>query len=589
MDLTWSLDELYTSFESEEFKRDFEKCLADIEALKEWVHKELANLEGAGVKIEQYISMLNRFYHVYTKLISFAELSLSVNAKNTKALQSIEKLENMAAELTMPEVAFQKWISSIKNLDEIILKSKLLTEHSYFLTEQVNKSRYILSDREELVISKMKNTGSSAWSKLQELLTSTLLVDITIDGEQKRLPLSTVRNLAYEKAPELRKTAYEAELKAYEKIAESSAACLNGIKGEVITTSKLKGYASPMERTLIDSRMDSLTLDVMIAAIREALPAFQKYLRKKASLLGYKKGLPFYDLFAPMGEVDRKYSYPEAMEFIQKNFSSFSHRLSDFVKTAYEKRWIDVEPREGKRGGAFCSNLHSIKESRILTNFDGSFSDVTTLAHELGHAYHGFCLKDETHLNSNYPMPIAETASIFCETIIKNAALKTATDEEAFSILENDLSDSTQVIVDIYSRFLFESEVFKRRQEGSLSVEELKEIMLKAQKEAYGDGLDPDFLHPYMWTCKPHYYYADANFYNYPYAFGLLFAKGLYAEFLKKGESFVAEYDKLLAVTGKNLIADVAMIAGINIRSIDYWRGALKLVEKDIEKFVSLA
>lgn len=589
MELTWSLIELYTAFDSDDFKKDMDKCSIEISKLHSWAQNELVNQDNAITKMEQYISSINRFFHTYSKLVNYAELSLSVNAKDTKALQALEKLEEMLAELTVPEVTFQKWLSSIKNLDELIYKSKLLIEHNFFFSEQVNKSKHMLSEKEEVIISKMKNTGSSAWTKLQELLTSTLLVDLEVDGEQKQLPLSAVRNLAYEKDPLIRKHAYEAELKAYKKVEASSAACLNGIKGEVITTSKMKGYASPMERTLIDSRMDSVTLDVMLSAIREALPVFHKYLKKKAEIIGHKNGLPFYDLFAPLGESERKYTYPEAMEFIVKNFSSFSTRLADFAQNAYTKRWIDVEPREGKRGGAFCSNIHAIKESRILTNFDGSFSDVTTLAHELGHGYHGECLQDETYLNSHYPMPIAETASIFCETIIKNAALKTATKEETFFILENDLSDSTQVVVDIYSRFLFESEVFRRRAEGSLSVGDLKDIMLKSQKEAYGDGLDPNNMHPYMWACKPHYYYADTNFYNFPYAFGLLFAKGLYAEYLKKGESFVKEYDKLLSVTGKNLIADVALIAGINIRSIDYWRGALKLIEKDIEKFIALA
>ncbi|WP_161937271.1 M3 family metallopeptidase, partial [Tepidibacillus decaturensis] len=233
-------------------------------------------------------------------------------------------------------------------------------------------------------------------------------------------------------------------------------------------------------------------------------------------------------------------------------------------------------------------NLHVIKQSRILSNFTGSFSDVTTLAHELGHGYHGSCLMDQTFLNSHYPMPIAETASIFCETIVKNAALQEAEPEEAFAILENELSDAGQVVVDIYSRFLFESEVFKRRKEASLSVNELKEIMLNAQKEAYGDGLEPDFLHPYMWVCKPHYYFPERHFYNFPYAFGMLFAKGLYAEYLKRGADFVPEYDKLLSVTGKMNVADITKTMGIDVRSPEFWRNSLKLVEQDIETFIHM-
>jgi oligoendopeptidase F len=293
-------------------------------------------------------------------------------------------------------------------------------------------------------------------------------------------------------------------------------------------------------------------------------------------------------MFAPMGNVDMQFSYEEARDYVVKNFRTFSDKLADFAANAFDKRWIDAEPREGKRGGAFCSNLQVIKESRILANFTGSFSNMTTLAHELGHGYHGSCLTDQSYLNSEYTMPIAETASIFSETIIKNAALKESSAEEAFSILENDIGDAGQVIVDIYSRFLFESEVFRHRAEGSLSVNDLKSIMINAQKEAYGDGLDENNLHPYMWVNKPHYYYPETNFYYFPYAFGLLFAKGLYVEYLKRGQSFVEDYDRLLSITGKNRIADVATTMGIDIRNIDFWRSSLKLIENDIEKFISL-
>lgn len=235
-----------------------------------------------------------------------------------------------------------------------------------------------------------------------------------------------------------------------------------------------------------------------------------------------------------------------------------------------------------------CRYSH-FRESRILLNFGGSFGDVVTMAHELGHGFHGECLKNESILNSNYPMPIAETASTFCETIIKKAAIKDATEKEALSILETEISDCTQVIVDIYSRFLFEKSVFEERKESALTVERIKELMLNAQKEAYGDGLDENYLHPYMWAWKPHYYDANYNYYNFPYAFGLLFAKGLYAEYLKKGSDFVGEYERLLSITGKNKIADITKEVGIDIHDKEFWKNSLKTIEEDIEKFIMLS
>ncbi|HYF83547.1 MAG TPA: M3 family oligoendopeptidase [Clostridia bacterium] len=588
MNQRWSLDELYKSFESEKFKKDYEKCVKEIESIKEWAESNLKDSTNAVHKMKKYVKTLNEFYLLYTRLYSFAQLTMSVEAKNEKALKVVENLEERATELTKPQVNFEKWLGSISNIDELIKSDSYLSEFQFYFRESLKKSKYLLSDKEEVLISKMQTTGSAAWEKLQELLTSTLLVDITIDGEAKQLPLPVVRNMAYNKDAKLRKTAYEAELKTYLKVDESVAACLNGIKGEVITVSKMKGYKSPLEKTVLDARMDMETLEAMLTAMRESLPDFHRYFRKKAELMGYKKGLPFYDMFAPMGDVDMQFSYKEARDYIVANFRTFSDSLADFAANAFDKRWIDAEPREGKRGGAFCENLHAIGESRILSNFDGSFSNVTTLAHELGHGYHGACLMKEAFLNSDYPMPIAETASIFCETIVKEAALKTANEEETFSILENDISDSAQVIVDILSRYIFESEVFKRRESGSLSVNQLKEIMLNAQKEAYGNGLDHDWLHPYMWLCKPHYYNADFNFYNFPYAFGLLFSKGLYAEYLKRGKEFVKDYDKMLSVTGKMNIVDVAKVMNIDVRKVDFWRSSLELIRKDIEKFIKL-
>lgn len=588
MNMRWSLDSLYVSFDSPEFQGDFNKLDGEIEKIKTWVAENLKDKNDAQSKLEQVIEQYIEYYKLFSRLIQFSSLSLSVDAKDEKALLYLDKLQLKSTELTASVVQLEKWVGELGNLEEVIEGSELLKEHKFYLQDMASGYKYLLSEQEEVILAKMTTTGSSAWSKLQDKLTSTLLVDINVNGEEKKLPLPVVRNMAYDKNPEVRKTAYEAELKAYKKIEESSAACLNGIKGEVITTSKLRGYNSPLEKTLLDSRMDQETLDAMISAMKDSLPSFHKYFRRKAELMGYENGLPFYEMFAPMGEVNMEYTYEEARAFIVKHFRTFSDKLADFTDMVFEKEWIDAEIRDGKRGGAFCSNIQSIKESRILTNYTGSLSDVTTLAHELGHAYHGYCLSNESLLNTSYPMPLAETASIFNEAIVMNAALKQANDKEKFSILETQISDAGQVIVDILSRYLFETELFKRREDHSLSVNELNSIMLEAQKEAYGNGLDHDQLHPSMWVCKPHYYSAGRNFYNFPYAFGLLFAKGIYAEYLKQGEKFVAKYDQLLSVTGKMNIKDVAATIGIDVTSKDFWKSSLDLIAKDIEEFVKL-
>lgn len=586
MGLKWSLDELYSSFESEKFKNDIEKLSDNVNEYRKFSQ----NIEGDVLSsLEKFITINEEIIKVYYLVENYISLTISTDTNNEVAAKYSDKVDKIMSMMAEPDAVVYKWISGIKCLDEIIEKSSILKKYKFLLNEIKSKSKYILNDREEKIIAEMKNTGSNAWSKLKDNLISNLLVDIEQDGEIKQIPLTVVLNMAHDKDKDVRKKAYDAEIKSYKKVENGVAACLNGIKGEVLTVCKLRGYESPLDMTLINSRMDKETLDAMISAMKESLPKFRQYMRRKAEMLGYNDGLPFYEMYAPVVEADMNFPYKNGTEFVVKNFRTFSDHLADFADNAIKNDWIDVEPREGKVGGAFCASIQPIGESRVLLNYSGSFSDVITLAHELGHGFHGECLKNEPILNTDYPMPIAETASTFCETIVKKAAIKEASKDEALAILEQEISDCNQVIVDIYSRFLFEKSVFEKREESALSVEEIKQCMICAQKESYGDGLDQNYLHPYMWTWKPHYYSADYNFYNFPYAFGLLFAKGLYAEYLKRGSSFANEYESLLSITGCNNIADITKVMGIDIHDIDFWRSSLKTIEDDIDKFLELS
>ena len=589
MSLNWSLKELYPSFESQEFKIDMDRLTSKINEVNEWANEIVKDNNDILIKLEDYIKKYSKLTELISKIGSFIQLSISVNTKDAEALRYSDIFEKKLTHIVEASTKVERYISNIENIDCIIEKSELLKAHEYVLKSIVEQSKYLLSDKEESIIANMKNTGSNAWSKLKDNLISSLMVEIKENDEVKEYPLTVVLNMAEDNSEEVRKRAYEAEIASYKKVEEGVAAALNGIKGEVLTVCDFRGYNSPLEKTLIDSRMDEESLNAMLDAMKESLPVFRKYLRRKAEMLGHKNGLPFYDLYAPISNTDMKFTYEEGAKFVVKNFRTFSDNLGDFAQKAIDNYWIDVEPREGKVGGAFCAGLHFIGESRVLLNYGGSFGDVVTMAHELGHGFHGECLKNEAILNSDYPMPIAETASTFCETIIKKAAIKEADKEEALAILEAEICDCTQVIVDIYSRFLFEKSVFEARKESALTVEQIKELMLKAQREAYGDGLDPEYLHPYMWAWKPHYYDADYNYYNFPYAFGLLFAKGLYAEYLKKGESFTSEYERLLSITGKNKIADITKEVGIDILNKEFWRNSLKTIEEDIEKFIELS
>jgi pepF/M3 family oligoendopeptidase len=405
----------------------------------------------------------------------------------------------------------------------------------------------------------------------------------------QKLPLPALINLHSHPEEDVRRRAYQAELKALASLREPLAACMNGVKGSTITLNKRRGREDALHAAIDSARIDRPTLDAMLGAMEKSFPAFRRYFKSKAQRLGKEK-LPWWDIYAPVGSINKTYNYPEARQFILDNFASFSPDLEDFARRAFDQNWIDAEQRDGKRGGAFCMGVPAVKESRILSNFDGSLDQVSTIAHELGHGYHNHCayLAGKTILQQDTPMTMAETASIMCETIVMQAVLKqSSSPEEELSILETMLIGDTQVIVDIYSRYLFEKEVFERREKSELSADDLGEIMERAQKATFGDGLDEN-LHPYMWTWKPHYYYSSLSFYNFPYAFGLLFGIGLYAIYEQRGESFIPDYQQLLASTGEGMAADLADRFGINIRESEFWENSLGVIARRIDRYCEL-
>ena len=365
--------------------------------------------------------------------------------------------------------------------------------------------------------------------------------------------------------------------------------CLNNIKAEGETMAALKGYKGVLDMALAHSRMDEKTLEAMWTAIREALPELREYFKAKGRLLGHENGLPFYDLFAPVGQSTRTYTVEEARALLLDLFGKFCPEMGEMMRTAFDEGWIDMFPREGKSGGAFCSGYYAKNISRVMTNFAGSASDVSTLAHELGHAFNNRMLHHKPIMMTETPMPLAETASTFNETLLISQLLKTATPEEELTLLDSCLTEQTQTMVDIYSRFLFEQKVVAAQADHALDVDELKETMLWAQEQSYGDGLDPEYRHPYMWACKSHYYSTGVHFYNFPYAFGGLFARGLYARYEKEGEAFVPVYCDLLSRFGSDTIANVTASVGIDVTTPDFWREAVESVLVQVRRFVELA
>lgn len=579
MNTEWSLDILYKGLDDPAYEADIKIMTERLESLEKLVKKApgLPEKEMA----EQLLTGMEQFMEVTFQLMHYVLLSQSVDTGNGALLAQLNRLNQLLAQYTPVESAAKKCLANIENVERLAEESEIVKAYTFLLKENKDSAKHLLADEVEEMAAAMDITGGEAWKNLFSYLTSTVKVEY---GEET-LTLSEVRNLAYSPEPKVRKAAYEAELASYEKIADSLAFALNNIKAQVTMLSEKRGYDSPLAMTLEQSRMSRKTLDAMMEAIEEYLPVFRKYLRKKAELLGYQNGLPWYELFAPLGKSDKTYTTEEARNYLVECFRTFTPDMAEMMKEAFDNAWIDFYPKKGKRGGAFCMSVSERRQSRILTNFDGYFGSVGTLAHELGHAYHNRQLEGERPLNQNYPMPVAETASTFNETHLGRYALKEAEGEERLNLLENDLKEQTQCIVDIYSRYLFETAVFEQRKDKFLMAEDCKELMLEAQKKAYGEGLDSEYLHPYMWACKNHYYSSSLSFYNFPYAFGNLFALGLYDKFLQEGEAFVPKYKKMLAATPCCTIEEAGAMVGIDLTSVDFWKKSLSMIAENVEEF----
>ena len=585
----WDLGNVYPGLDSDGLAAATRSLIDQLDALDAYLDEHGISKNGRPADAAPealaavaagYLERADALLRLYTTVRSYLWSFVTSDSFNTTAKRLYSEFQRLGVRLQQQGVRLEGWLGGLgETLAAVIPAQALTRQHAFFLQEAAEQSRYLMSEAEESLAAELGVSGAQAWSKLQGTVCSQLSVPFERQGKLEQLPLPALQNLCHDPDPDVRRRAYEAELAALAAVREPLAACLNGVKGAALTLSQRRGRPDPLHGALDDSRIDRATLEAMLGAMTDSFPAFRRYLKKKAERLG-RPTLPWYDLLAPVGARERTFSFAEAEAFIVDQFGRFSPRLADFARQAFAGRWVDAEPRSGKRGRAICKSLPSVEASRVLKN---------NLAHELGHGFHNACLAGQPMLLRSLPMTLAETASIFCETIVTEATLAEASGPaEELAILETFLIGVTQVVVDISSRFRFEAEVFARRAQAELSADDFCDLMLKAQAATYGDGLDPEIRHPYMWTWKPHYYYPSLSFYNFPYAFGLLFGIGLYALYRERGAAFIPAYEALLAHTGQGKAADLAGRFDIDLRGRAFWENSLKVIERRIDRYCEL-
>ena len=626
----WDLGSIYPDINSEKYKSDLAKLTEGIKTLKA-LNDQAENPDQKNhLNIQNWIADFFKADDILGPLANtLAAYSYSIYSVDTTSKSLLDNLNQVESLTDQYEIQLNRFSHTVaKNrgiLSEFYANFPQYRKYEFSINEMLEDDIHTLSPELEGIIAKLQQTGGRAWDRLHEQLISNLK-----DPETGKL-FNELRNDAYSPDARLRKESWQKEIALLKQNEIAFAASLNNLKGETLSLLEERSWNCAIDRALSSSRMKKETLDALIAAIEESLPQWRKYLKAKAEYLknhnatastncGKEKGLAFYDLFAPLdgntasdgntntaGQTEtgcntatpsatnnraaseesllsKNWTFEEARDYIIKEFTSFSPVMGDFAKNAFDKNWIDARVHPGKVGGAYCQDFYVQKESRVLSNFTGAFSDIITLAHELGHAFHFFCIKDKDYRNANYPMTLAETASTFAETIVKQDILKTASKEDRIKILELDLQDTCQVLVDILCRFYFERSVFEERQNGELTSEDFCRLMADAQERSYGDGLSAE-RHEYMWAVKSHYYSVDLDFYNFPYAFGQLFAAGLYSRYKKEGKAFVDIYCNLLSDTGSMSCEDLCFKAGFDITKKDFWKSGIDFYINEIEQF----
>ncbi len=605
----WNLDSLYPSLDSKEYKNDLSELENTFSLLQDMLNK--ADKNNFPEWLNSYINLLNKESSLLKTLQAFAYIIYSTDTTNPLFMNNLNKMDDYDAQSTQLYIKFSEILAENKDkLENFYKKYPEKKEYSYLLNEIIEDKKHQMSAAEEALASKMSHTGSSAWSLLQEQIISNL-------KDENGKTFNELRNDANEASPELRKKSWEKEIELLAQNRIAFGAALNNLKGEKIALNEKRGWKEGIDNALFNSRLSKNTLNALIGAIEDSLPMWRKYFQAKAAILrkngltqsktaGTKEhpGIAFYDLFAPVEKpnalgnsnslISKKWTFKEACDYVVDEYNSFSKNMGDFAKNAIENQWIDAEVRPGKVGGAYDEDFPKGHQSRILSNFTGTFSDIITLAHELGHAFHFSCIKNKAPLFFNYPMTLAETASTFAETIVKQDMIEKSQGNDRMKILDLDLTDASQVLVDILCRFYFEESVFQARKSSELTADDFCRLMQEAQEKSYGNGLNDEKTadgknyterHEYMWAVKSHYYIPELDFYNFPYAFGQLFAAGLYQRAKKEGSDFAKTYEMLLSQTGSMSCEELCLKAGFDITKKDFWKSGIEMYAKEVEEY----
>lgn len=585
---TWDLDVYFPGgSESVEFSNYLNEMQNDMKEFCE----ELQTLKTNDGNIENIKYVVNFIQEISRKMHhagSFASCLTAQNTQDKKAMQLVGRLNGLRGIISSLTTEMEKRLLELSDdAFNNLFTDDYFTNIKFNLTEiRENASKKLPADKEN-IINSLAIDGYNSWNTLYNLTSGNLKIPVEIDGVIKQLSPGQASNLMTSADRELREKVFKSWEESWQSIADTCALALNSISGFRLNVYKERGWNDFLSEPLTINRMTRKTLDTMWSTIQKNTGRLVKFLERKKELLGLEK-LTWHDYTAPLGKSNKTYSLEEGANFVAKHMKNFNKSMGDLVERAFNENWVETENRDNKRAGAFCSGSPILKQSRVFMTYSGAARNLTTLAHELGHAYHSSVMTDLPPLSQRYAMNVAETASTFNEFVVSNASLQEAeTKEEKIALLHADLARAVSLCMNIQARFLFETRFYERRKTGFVSTKELNELMLQAQKDAFNNSLDS--YHPLFWASKLHFYITGVPFYNFPYAFGYLFSAGVYAQSKTQGEAFEQNYINLLRDTARMKVEDLAKKhLAVDLEDEKFWQEALDVVLAGYDEFMEL-
>lgn len=591
---TWDMDSVFPGgSNSTKFYEKLHRLTDDLADLDELVRNWQAKEDAP--EFETFRKILNtreKLSKGIGESRTFMSGLASADINDQKARINLNTLSHLSKDLNNIFIILQKKIADISDSDfEKLINREAFKQSAFPLTEIRKKAQRLLSTKEEELLNNLSIDGFQAWGNMYNELVASIEVSFEEDDEIKYYSAGQAENkMTAEENKEKRDEMLTIWEETWEEKADLFSNTLNHLAGFRLADYEAHGIDDFMTPPLEYNRMENETLEAMWDTISENKGKIVEYFDRKAALLDIDK-LSWLDVTASINLGDYKekdYSFSEAANFIIEHFKPSSPKMADLAQRAFSESWIEAEDRAGKRPGGYCANLPESEESRIFMTFSGSSDNVATLAHELGHAFHSSVLRDLPLLNQSYAMNVAETASTFAELVVSDATIKNASStEEKINLLDQKISQSATMMMNIHARYLFEKSFYKERSEGIVSTERLSELMLEAQKEAYEESLET--YHPMFWAAKLHFYSTGVPFYNFPYTFGYFFSLGIYNRALNSDSDFEDDYIALLRDTASMSTEDLAKKhLDVDLREKDFWQNAMQQVHKDVDYFLEL-